>query len=128
MYHITRIHGVQTGLERRGGIFISRDWFALDTLCLSHKDYIRMWRVAKIECWRAVEILEGLRNESPTQVQEWSIIKALELWAEAEEECGKVPGCSYVQGEDKEKEGDADGDADGGMEAGIGQELKEITE
>jgi hypothetical protein len=93
--HITDIRSIKIAFESRGGIFSSKTHLG-GPFDLRHKDYVRMWTVAKIECYRDVELLEKLRNDDPEQAKELGVLEGLERWEQAREELCRVLGYKYV--------------------------------
>jgi hypothetical protein len=93
--HISDIQAIKIAFERRGGIFESKTHFALP-MDLRHKDYVKMWTVAKIECYRDIELLEYLRDKDLEQAKELGVLGGLERWEQAREESCRVPGYKYI--------------------------------
>ncbi|KAJ4316213.1 hypothetical protein N0V94_005561 [Neodidymelliopsis sp. IMI 364377] len=102
-HYIYDITELQAALERRGGIFVSRDAALNERLGYGrekdlHKDLMRRWRIAKIGLHRQLSQLEALQEEGARKAR-WSIQleKAFELWQEVEIECSRVPGYRDVE-------------------------------
>jgi hypothetical protein len=87
--HMAEIRTIKTALERRRGIFGSKTHFNLSGE-LKHKQYIKMWAVAKIQCYQAIRLMETLRTDYPEQAQEWGILEAFENWEQAQDEASRV--------------------------------------
>jgi hypothetical protein len=105
--HISDIRAIKIAFERRGGIFDSKTHLALPKN-LRHKDYVKMWTVAKIECYRDVELLEKLRDNDPKQAKESGVLEALERWEQAREKSHRVPGYKYVDDQVEELESETE--------------------
>ena len=110
---ISRIQDAQAGLAHRGGVFSSKqrgndNSFAPD--CVSHKDWTNKWRLAKIDCYKAVRKMEELTVDSPEDARKWGVEEALRIWEEAEEECCRVPGYKYISDEGQQTDPGNDGD------------------
>ncbi|KAH7086195.1 hypothetical protein FB567DRAFT_549706 [Paraphoma chrysanthemicola] len=48
------------------------------------------------------QLVDKLNDDIPTRAEEWGVTQALSMWQSAAEECGKVPGYSYVQEKSKD--------------------------
>lgn len=103
-HHVAEIKSTQNGLQRRGGIFASKEKALQEgqIQCKRHRAWTRKWRLAKIQCAKDLEFLESLRNSNPEMVGAEGIEAALDIWDHAKEECSRVPGCGYLEDVDAE--------------------------
>jgi hypothetical protein len=105
--HITDIRSIKIAFESRGGIFSSKTHLG-GPFDLRHKDYVRMWAIAKIECYRDVELFEKLRDNDPEQAKQLGVLEGLERWEQAREELCRVPGYKYVDDQVVDLESEAE--------------------
>lgn len=102
--HFEDIRQIKAAFERRGGIFGSRTRSTVH-IDLKHKDYVKMWTVAKIQCYRDVELLEKLRDDHSDQAEEWGVLEGLGHWEQSRDEATRVPGYKYVEDQVVESKG-----------------------
>ncbi|KAF2623048.1 hypothetical protein BU25DRAFT_462435 [Macroventuria anomochaeta] len=102
--HIFDIAETQAGLERRGGVFSSRATAVAEEgrgrkqERIAHRALLRRWRLAKIDLYRDLCLLETLRAEGAGKTRwEIQLAKAFELWKEVELECSRIPGYRYAE-------------------------------
>lgn len=68
---------------------------------VAHKTLVRRWRLAKIDLYRDLSLLESLRTEDAEKPHwERQLDKAFEFWEQMELECSRMPGYRYSQEED----------------------------
>ncbi|KAJ8105861.1 hypothetical protein OPT61_g9925 [Boeremia exigua] len=109
--HVIEIAETQAALERRGGIFTSRATANAKAEennrqeMVAHKTLMRRWKLAKIDSYKDLSLLEGLRTDGVDKTRwELQISKALELWNGKENDCSRVPGCMYTDDDDVSNE------------------------
>ena len=102
--HVCEIEEVQAVLERRSGIFESRNKAREaeekkdNSKRLIHSALVKRWELAEIDLYRDLCLLEELRDEGANKTsRDCQLDNAFELWEKVKDDCCSVPGYMHSQ-------------------------------